>query len=65
MRELTISELEFVSGGESGCTRASSGNSYGGISQPSSLGQDLINIYEGLIQATSYMIERVATSWSW
>jgi len=65
MRELTTSELEFVSGGNSGCTRASSGNSYGGISQPSTLGQDLINIYEGLIQATSYMIERVATSWSW
>ena len=64
MRELTTTELEFVSGGKSGCTRASSGNSYGGISQPSSLGQDLINNYEGRIEATSYMIERVATSFN-
>jgi hypothetical protein len=65
MRELTTTELEFVSGGRTGCTRSSPGNSYGGITRPSSLGQDLINIYEGMIQATSYMIERVATSWGW
>ncbi len=64
MRELTTTELEFVCGGNSGCTRANRSNSYGGITQPSSLGQDLINIYEGLIEATSYMFERIANSFN-
>jgi hypothetical protein len=62
MRELKKTELDFVSGGST-CTRDRPGNTYGGISRPSSVGRDLINFYEGLIEATSYMIERVATSW--
>ena len=55
MRELTLNEVSRVAGGE-----CSAGNNYGGITEPSSLGQDIIQIYEGLVQATSYMIERVA-----
>ncbi len=55
MRELTLSEMNLVSGAE--CV---AGNSYGGVTEPSTLGSDLIQIYEGLIAATSYMIERVA-----
>ena len=55
MRELTLNEVSRVAGGE-----CSTGNNYGGITEPSSLGQDIIQIYEGLVQATSYLIERVA-----
>ena len=59
MRELTSSELSFVSGAGDGC----SGNNIGGVTNAGSLGQDLINIYEGVVQAMSYMIERVARAW--
>lgn len=62
MRELTATELRYVSGGGGECTAESSGNSYGGVTDPSSLAQDLINIYEGLVEATSYVIERVANA---
>ena len=62
MRELTSSELSFVSGAGDGCS-GGSGNNIGGVTNAGSLGQDLINIYEGVVQATSYMIERVARAW--
>ena len=65
MRTLTTNELKFVSGGEGTCTPENSGgggNSYGGVSEPADIGTDLIAIYEGLIEATSYMIERVANA---
>lgn len=58
MRELKLEELDAVAGGLQ-CTPA---NSYAGITDGSSVGQDLIDIYEGLVAATSHMIERVATS---
>jgi len=58
MRELKLKELDSIAGGLQ-CTPA---NSYGGITDGSTVGQDLINIYEGLVAATSHMIERVATS---
>lgn len=58
MRELELEELDSIAGGRQ-CTLA---NSYGGITDGSSVGQDLIDIYEGLVAATSHMIERVATS---
>ena len=61
MRELKTSELDFVSGGLV-CTEEMAANTYGGISRPSSVGDDLISFYEGLIQGTSYVIERVANS---
>ncbi len=60
MRELKSSELSFVSG--AGCS-GGSGNNIGGVTNSGGLGQDLINIYEGVVQATSYVIERVARAW--
>lgn len=59
MRELNQNELELVSGGTGVCTP---GNSYGGVTNTSSVGQDLINFYEGLVSATSHVIERVANA---
>jgi hypothetical protein len=55
MRELTLNEVCQVAGAE--CV---AGNNYGGIVEPSSVGQDIIAFYEGLVEATSYIIERVA-----
>jgi hypothetical protein len=60
MRELTMSELACVSGGTGVCTPENSGNDIGGVTDSEGLGQDLINIYEGLVEATSHIIERVA-----
>jgi len=60
MRELTLGELSLVSGGTGTCSAEDSGNNYGGVTETDSLGQDLINIYEGLVEATSHVIERVA-----
>jgi hypothetical protein len=37
-------------------------NDFYGIQNTNTLGQDLINIYEGAIGFTSYVIERVALS---
>jgi len=62
MRELTIEEISRVSGGTGECTAQQSGNSYGGITETSTLGQDLVEIYEGMVEATSYVIERVANA---
>jgi len=64
MRELKTEELAFVSGGLGSmtCTPASAANEYYGIQNTSSLGGDLVNIYEGLVFATSHIIERVARS---
>lgn len=59
MRELTRAELSFVSGGTGQCTPA---NSYAGVSNTSSVGNDLINIYEGIVAAASHVIERVANA---
>ncbi len=62
MRELTMDEISRVSGGAGECTAQQSGNSYGGITETSTLGQDLVEIYEGMVEATSYVIERVASA---
>ena len=62
MRELTMEEISRVSGGAGECTAPQSGNNYGGITETSTLGQDLIEIYEGMVEATSYVIERVANA---
>jgi len=61
MRELTMNEMRLVSGAGDECS-SGGGNNYGGVTEPSSVGEDLIGIYEGLIEATSYIIERVANS---
>jgi len=60
MRELTTTETEFVSGAGDECSGGGSGNDLGGITNTSSVGDDLINIYEGVVQAVSHVIERVA-----
>jgi hypothetical protein len=59
MRLLNENELGLVCGAEGQCTP---GNSYGGVSDTGSFGEDLIRIYEGLIAATSHVIERVANA---
>ncbi len=60
MRELTMNEMRRVSGAGDQCS--SGGNNYGGVTEPSTLGSDLIGLYEGLVEATSYIMERVANS---
>ena len=62
MRELSVCEIAMVAGGGDQCTPEDGGNSYGGVTDTSTVAQDLINIYEGLVEATSYIIERVANS---
>ncbi|MDH3621534.1 MAG: hypothetical protein OER91_11605 [Gammaproteobacteria bacterium] len=61
MRELTMSEIGFVSGAGDDCS-SGDGNNYGGITDTSSIGGEIIEIYEGLVEATSYIIERVANA---
>jgi len=61
MRELTFNEMNIVSGAGDDCS-SGGGNNIGGVTEPSSLGEDLIEIYEGLVSATSYVIERVANA---
>lgn len=62
MRELTVSEIGFVGGGAEQCKSDQSGNNYGGITDTESIGGEIIEIYEGLVEATSYIIERVANA---
>ena len=63
MRELKCDELQFVTGGTGSCSAENSGgNTYGGVTDTSSIGQDIINVYEGLVMAMSHIIERVANS---
>jgi hypothetical protein len=62
MRELTVSEIGFVGGGAEQCSSDQSGNNYGGITDVNSVGKEIIAFYEGLIEATSYVIERVANA---
>ncbi len=53
-----MSEMSIVSGAGDDC---SSGGVLDGIT-PETVGDALINIYEGAIAATSYVIERVANA---
>jgi hypothetical protein len=55
-----MSEIGMVSGGTGECTAGDGGNDYGGITDTGSLGRELIEIYEGLVEVTSHVIERVA-----
>jgi molybdenum-dependent DNA-binding transcriptional regulator ModE len=58
-----MSEMGHVSGGGDSCPSGDSGgNDYGGISDTTSVGEEIINIYEGLVAATSHIIERVANA---
>lgn len=60
MRELTMQEMRLVSGAGDDCS--SEGNTYGGVTDTGSIGKEIIEIYEGLVEATSYIIERVANA---
>lgn len=62
MRELTMSEIELVSGGAGECTAEGGGNEYAGVKDPKSFGEDMISIYEGVVEAASHIIERVANA---
>ena len=50
MRDLTKDEISMVAGGVGVC--ASGGNTYGGVSNVSNFGKDIIAAYEGLVAAT-------------
>ncbi len=60
MRALTQAEWSAVCGGGDSCSSEDSGNNLGGVTDSEGLGKDLINIYEGLVEAASHIIERVA-----
>lgn len=49
--------MNLVSGAADDC---GGGNNYGGVTDTSSFGDDVVEIYEGLVAATSHIIERVA-----
>ena len=57
MRELTVDEIGMLSGAGDECTP---GKDICGVTDFPALGQDLIDLYEGLVAATSHIIERVA-----
>ena len=62
MRELTHDEWGLVSGGHNPgvCTPQTAYNDYAGIRNTSTIGRDLIDAYEGLVEFTSHVMERVA-----
>lgn len=66
MHELTLSEIRCVTGGTGVCTPDDTGgnepNDYLGGERPGGVGDALINVYEGLVAATSHVIERVANA---
>lgn len=58
-----MSEIGFVSGAGDDCSGGDSGgNNYGGITDTNSVGKEIVEIYEGLVAATSHIIERVANA---
>lgn len=67
MRELTLNEIGCVTGGTGVCTPDNTGgagepNDYLGGAAANEVGEVLIGIYEGLVSATSHVIERVANA---
>lgn len=63
MRELTCAEIDWVAGGTGVCSADDSGgNNLGGVTDSEGLAEDLINIYEALVDTTSHIIERVANA---
>ncbi len=64
MRELKTAEMTLVSGGHEDlqCPAPQPNNSFAGIEDTNGFGRDIINMYEGLVMATSHIIERVALS---
>jgi len=62
MRNLEIEELNLVSGGagDTTCTPSDPVNDYMGIQNTQTVGDELVDLYEGVVQAVSHVIERVA-----
>ena len=60
MRVLNQQELAFVCGAEGVCTPEDSGNQYSGIADTTTVGDELVNLYEAAVFAVSHIIERVA-----
>ena len=62
MKELNSEDWCLVSGGHSPgvCTPSTAYNDYAGIRNTSTIGRDLIDAYEGLVEFTSHVMERVA-----
>ena len=53
MQELKFEQLELVNGGTEGCEGGST------VGDQSTLGQDLIDAYEGLVEFVSHVFERI------
>ena len=62
MRELTMSEIGFVSGAGNNCPSGEDSSGFAGLGDSSQFGENLVKIYEGLVAATSHIIERVANA---
>jgi len=64
MRDLTAREIGWVAGGADSCSEggANDGNDYLGGASPGDVGDIVIAVYEGLVAATSHIIERVANA---
>lgn len=61
MRELTLNEMSLVSGAGDECS-SEGGNNVGGVGDSEGFGDYVVNVYEGLVFATSHIIERVANA---
>lgn len=61
MRELSVNEITMVAGGDEHVCTASDGANLLGV-DTTTLGEALVNGYEGLVWATSHIIERVANA---
>jgi hypothetical protein len=61
MRELTLEELGFVTGAGDECEDEGSSPKILGI-ETGDVGRAAIEVYEGLVEATSHIIERVANA---
>ena len=57
MRNLNREEICFVSGAGDTCD---AGDATSAVGNQTTLAQDITNAYEGLIEATVYVMERVA-----
>ena len=64
MRVLSVEEMDLVAGAGEECASSSetSGNNLGGVTNSGQIGQDIVNIYEGAVEAMSHIIERVANA---
>lgn len=63
MRSLTVCEMDWVSGGAEATVSVGKA-SVTVKGDTSDFGKGLINLYEGAVEATSHIIERVAGAWN-